>query len=192
MTNKVQPPIFQVGGDFLFLNRLVKKHYGQCLFHTCMQNAVFSKHYFIYIYIYIYILKTPLGYQSMRLEIKQADLKRSQAVSKQTLRVCLECDKKFSLFEFLISFQYYSWVLLHILILFMDPIVLFNQLKKKFYTFSKQFSIFVISCAFIGVSLILQNLGACLLFILYKNRIQQKSKKVNARVRKKKSKRAKW
>ena len=117
----------------------------------------------------IYILKTPPGYQSMRLEIKQVDLQQSQAVSKQTLRICLECDEKFSLFEFLISFQYYSWVLLHILILFISFIVLFSQLekKKKIYTFSKKFSIFAISCGFIGVSLILQNLGTYLLFILY-------------------------
>ena len=49
MTNKVQPPIFQVGGDFSFLNKLVKKHYGQCLFHIFMQHAVFPEHYFFYI-----------------------------------------------------------------------------------------------------------------------------------------------
>ena len=58
------------------------------------------------------------------------------------LPVCL--DKLFlaSLFYYSAYFCYYSWALLHFLVLVMDPIVLFQLTFTFFYSiFSKKFSV---------------------------------------------------
>ena len=64
-----------------------------------------------------------------------------QLLQKQ-LSVRLGWVEIFSLFAILAYFCYYLWVPLHVLILFMSPIVLFSLFFNLFfYTFSKKFSI---------------------------------------------------
>ena len=59
-------------------------------------------------------------------DVKQARVSLDSTLV-QDFRACLECDANFSLFECLASsFWYYSWVLLHFLVLFISSVVLFS------------------------------------------------------------------
>ena len=64
--------------------------------------------------------------------------------NKHELSVCSTWMKFANLFYYSIYFLYYSWVLLHFLVLFMDPTILFHITFTFIYsTFSKKFSISV-------------------------------------------------
>ena len=56
--------------------------------------------------------------------------------------VCLDTNEKLKLFYYLTYFFYYSWALLHFLVLFMGPTILFQLTFSFIYsTFSNKFSV---------------------------------------------------